>query len=92
MQTLPIRIHQSPKEAPNYNGGDFKPAKLTRAEIVKNGTVSGNTTVDLLFEITDPETGESTDLAIAMTTGAIIQMLAGAIRGADNQDNSEGQD
>lgn len=83
MSTLPIRIVESPEAAPNYKGGDFKGAKLAEAVIVKNGTVSGKPTVDLVFEVTDKD-GNVVELAVAMTTGAIIKALAGAIQGVES--------
>ena len=82
MNTLSIRIADTSKDAPNYRGGDFKPARLKEAFIVAKGTESGKPTVDLVFEITDPA-GNVTDIAVAMTTGAIIKALASAIEGTE---------
>lgn len=81
MNALDIRIADTPAQAPNYRGGDFKGATLREAVIVKNGTVAGRPTVDLIFEIKDAD-GNVVDLAVAMTTGAIIEGLAAAIKGA----------
>jgi hypothetical protein len=84
MNTLPVRIVNSPKEAPNYRGGDFKAATLKEAVIVLNGTEGGKSTVDFVFEVKDAS-GNTTDVAVAMTTGAIVTMLASAIKGAEER-------
>lgn len=71
---LEISIAQSPAEAPKY-GKDFTAVNIDKAIIVKKGTVNGNPTVDLQF------TDANGNKFIAMATGAIIESLAGAIRG-----------
>lgn len=81
MNVLPIRIVESPAEAPNYRNSDFMGARLTEAVIVKKGTEAGKPTVDLVFEVIKPD-GTVTDIAVAMTTGTIVEMLASAIKGA----------
>jgi len=52
MQALDIQIYNTIDEAPNYNtnGKGILAATLTKAVIVRNGTVKGNDTVDLLFK------------------------------------------
>jgi hypothetical protein len=73
--TLPIEIKDSIEEAPDYktNGEGFEAAEIIKAIVVRRGTVEGNDTVDIQFQ----------DLKgnkfIAMTTGALIKMLAAAI-------------
>lgn len=84
MNVLHARICDSPKEAPNYNGGDFAGANLKEAVIVLKGTEAGKPTVDLVFEIVDAK-GAPVAVAVAMTTGEIIKMLAGAIIGAETR-------
>lgn len=84
MNALHVRIVDSPSKAPNYKGGDFKGAVLQEAVIVKNGTTSGKPTVDLVFEVTDAD-GKTEIVAVAMTTGAIIQMLAATIKGTEER-------
>lgn len=84
MNTLSIRIADTSKDAPNYRGGDFKPARLKEAFIVAKGTEGGKPTVDLVFEVTDAD-GNIVDIAVAMTTGAIIKALASAIEGTEGR-------
>lgn len=76
MNELTITICPGPNDAPDYNGTDFGRANLERAIIVKNGTASGKPTVDLQF--VTPEGKRF----VAMTTGAILDGLASAVRGA----------
>lgn len=47
---IKISIFQSPAEAPHYSTTDYKAAHLTDAVVVRNGTVEGHATVDLIFE------------------------------------------
>lgn len=73
---LKIEIFDSVEEAPNYE----KPivaVSLDIARIVKNGTVEGNPTVDLVL------TDEAGVQYVAMVTGGIIKMLASAIEGSE---------
>lgn len=84
MNVLSIRIVDTPKDAPNYKGGDFVGANLTEAVIVRKGTVANKPTVDLVFELKNA-TGKVTGLAVAMVTGAILENLAGAIKGASER-------
>lgn len=84
MNTLSVRIVDSPKDAPNYKGGDFKGATFREAVIVCQGTQAGKATVDLVFEVKDAD-GNVTDIAIAMITGEIVKALAGAVQGAEDR-------
>lgn len=63
-------------DAPDYNETDFKGLNFDSALVVKEGTTEGKPTIDLKF--TDRDGNEY----VAMTTGSIIQMLAGVIEGA----------
>ncbi len=80
---LPIKIFDSPREAPHYKGSDFKGAEITEAHIVLNGTEGGRATVDFLIEVIDPQTGKTTEVCVAMKTGTLIIGLADAIKGAE---------
>lgn len=84
MNTLSIRIAETSKDAPNYRGGDFKPARLKEAFIVPKGTEGNKPTVDLVFEVTDAA-GNVVEIAVAMTTGEIIKGLASAIQGVEDR-------
>lgn len=72
---LNILLADSPQEAPNYEKPEYQGANLTTAHVVGKGTTDGNPTVDLIFE---DENGQK---YIAMITGNLMQMLAGAIQG-----------
>lgn len=78
MQMLKIKIVGSPAEAPHYRRDvcDMRATKLTETVIVCKGTESGRPTVDLVFE--DEQGGQY----VALVTGALIEQLAGAVRGA----------
>lgn len=70
---LPISIHDSPATAPNYNLPEYKHATIRKAEVVRNGTVQGNDTVDLIL------VDDSGQKYVAMITGRLIQLLASTI-------------
>lgn len=71
MQTLNIKIFNSPAEAPNYNtnGEGVKAATVKEAVIVRNGTQGGNPTVDLVFE---DDKGQK---YVAMLTGRLLKTV-----------------
>lgn len=81
MNVLPIKIVDSVEEAPNWARDfiDVRAAEIEQTIIVRNGTESGGSTVDIVFK--DVEGNQF----VAMTTGTIIQMLAAAIQGAENR-------
>ena len=72
---LSILLADSVEKAPNYEKPEYLAANLTTAQVVGNGTVNGNPTVDLIFE------DESGQKYVAMITGGLMQNLAGAIEG-----------
>jgi hypothetical protein len=49
MDSIKLEIYDQPSDAPNYNTGVYEAVKLKSAVIVHNGTVNGNSTVDLIF-------------------------------------------
>lgn len=71
MQALSIKIFNSPEEAPNYNtnGEGVKAAHVKEAVIVRNGTVGGNATVDLVFE---DDKGQK---FVGMITGRLLKQV-----------------
>lgn len=73
MQKLAIKIFEKPEEAPIYSKQDFTSVLLNEAVVVKNGTIEGNPTIDLV--LTDAE-GKS---YVAMVTGRLLKGLANAI-------------
>lgn len=73
--SLSVQLFDSPHEAPKYNKPEYLFAQVASACVVGRGTVSGNPTVDLIFE---DERGQK---YTAMLTGGIIENLAGAVRG-----------
>lgn len=79
MNALSIEIYDTPAKAPHYNRDTVvRSATITKAVIVKNGTVSGKPTVDIQF--TDDEGIQY----VAMITGALVESLAQVLRTAAN--------
>lgn len=74
-QTLNISIERTAATAPNY-GGDWKHIKLSAAIVIVEGTEAGLPTVDL--QLTDQDGKKF----IAMINGSLLDMLAGAVKGA----------
>lgn len=73
-------VAESVKDAPNYTGNtEFKPVKLEKGIIVKNGTVAGNCTVDI--QMTDQDGNKF----VALVTGNLIGMMAAAIEGVNQR-------
>ena len=75
---ITIEVVESPQDAPNYarDRVDIRSATITRAVVVKNGTVNGNPTVDIQF--TDASGAEF----VAMITGNLIEQLASVVSSA----------
>ena len=74
MNHLAIQIVASPDEAPKYKEeGGWNAANLNKAIVVKNGTVGGNSTIDLQFQ------DEKGNKFVAMITAKLLKSLAGAI-------------
>lgn len=59
---------KDPSKARVYLKPEFKPGNLLEVAVVENGTVEGNSTIDLVFE--DPETGQK---FVAMTTARLLR-------------------
>ncbi|MGD2065606.1 MAG: hypothetical protein PVI43_00365 [Candidatus Bathyarchaeota archaeon] len=77
-----IKIFDSPEEAPNYNELEsWNAAEITEFGIVGKGTAEGNPTVDIQFKDKDG------NRYVAMVTGGLIEMLAGAIQGKRLRDS-----
>ena len=72
---LKMLLADSPLEAPSYKLPEYKAVNLTKAQIVGQGTVDGNPTVDFIFE---DEDGQK---YVALITGGLVEMLTGAIKG-----------
>lgn len=68
-----INIFVGPKDAPNYRVMGYEAVELTQANIVRNGTVEGRSTVDLVFHADDGK-----QFAM-MLTGRLIRNLANLI-------------
>lgn len=74
MISLRLKICDQPHEAPNYTlEENVKGCEFTDAVIVKNGTVNGKPTVDIVLVDKDG------NKFVAMTSGEIIKMLAKAL-------------
>ena len=71
---LNITLCDSPHSAPVYDK-DWIMLRIETAIVVKKGTVEGHPTVDL--QLTD-QFGKQ---YMVLATGAIVQMLAGAVNG-----------
>lgn len=72
MQKLKIKIFKDADEAIRAGyvyKAPMKGVKVTEAVIIKNGTTTGNPTVDIIFE--DNEGNRY----VAMTTGALLKAL-----------------
>lgn len=71
-QNLQIEIFNSPSEAPDYNKEEHsrKTAFLTKAVIVRKGTVYGHDTVDLQFE------DEAGNKYVALVSGFLLKSVA----------------
>ena len=72
---LPVTICKDAREAAmrgfDYAAGeDYSPIRITQAVVVKNGTVSGKSTVDFILQ---DETGKQ---FVVMVTGALIDALS----------------
>lgn len=73
MQTLSLEICQSPEEAIErgfvYREPEFTKVEATKAIVVKNGTVNGNSTVDIIVE------DESGKKYVFMITAALLKSI-----------------
>lgn len=81
MNTINISLFNSPKEAPTYRPPAFFGATLTSAVIVKNGTVEGNATVDLVFM---DDAGQK---YVAMSTLRLLEAVVQAAAGIQQRQN-----
>lgn len=72
--SVDLETYSNPDQAPNY-GNDWKALNLNKVCIIGQGTTKGNPTVDLQF--TDQEGNK----CVAMFTGGILEMIAGAVAG-----------
>lgn len=79
MPQISIRIVNRPEDAPNYRRDEpaTRSGMVTEAVIVLRGTVEGRSTVDLQFQ--DQDGGK----CVGLLTGALLQSLASAVRGAE---------
>ena len=77
-----LTIAHSVKDAPNYSV-DIPLLMITNAIIVGKGTLEGNPTVDL--KLVDQSGNEY----LIMTTGGIIEFIAGAVRGVRELDQKK---
>lgn len=70
------------EKAPNYNSlpDEYTGLVFDEVLIVKKGTVSGKSTIDLIFK------DESGNLFVAMTTGSLLRMIANMVDQAEHQD------
>lgn len=73
--SLVIDISESPQEAPDYNKmpEKWEPLEITKAVIVKKGTVQGLPTVDLQCQ------DDKGNKYLIMCSGRILKTLAAAI-------------
>lgn len=69
--SITISICNHINDAPNYNtdGRGVKGAEIVEAVIVRNGTVEGNDTVDLVFKDQDG------NKYVALVTGRILKTV-----------------
>jgi len=74
--SITLQVFGKPSEAPNY-GKDTKIIQGKACLIVQGGTETGKPTIDFQFEDQDG------NKYLMMTTAAIMQMIAGAVTGAE---------
>jgi hypothetical protein len=67
---LNIRVFPNPKEAPIFRPPEFLAAKIDHANVVRQGTTEGKSTVDLVFQ---DEKGQK---YVVLITGRLIRSLA----------------
>ena len=79
---LNVDIFDRPEDAPNY-GQDYTMVTITKVVIVGKGTEAKKPTVDL--QLTD----ENGNTYLAMTTGAVIEMLGAATKSKRELDENE---
>ena len=77
MQTsLSLKICDSAQEAIDkgfvYRAPDYQPARIVEAVVVRNGTIEGNATVDLVFEDEDGQKH------VVMLTQRLLRMVGAA--------------
>jgi hypothetical protein len=70
---LQINVHKDPDDAPKFSAEEFTGVILSEANVVRNGTVEGRSTVDLVFE---DAKGKK---FVMMLTGRLIRNLAAII-------------
>lgn len=80
---IDISIKDTPDQAPTYQD-DWTPVRMEKCIIVGKGTKSGKPTVDLQLKDKDG------NKYLIMTTGAILESLAGAITGKRERDEEGG--
>ncbi len=73
--TLDLKMHDSPQDAPNYEEPEYRAANLQVCHVVGQGTKQGNPTVDFIF------VDENGQKYIAMLTGGLVENLAAAVEG-----------
>jgi carbamoylphosphate synthase large subunit len=69
---LKIDMFANPEEAPHFTRPEYKAAEIDHCNVIRNGTVQGNTTVDIIFK------DESGQKYVLMITGRLIGLLAAA--------------
>ena len=79
LNTLDIKMFDTPKQAPIYREPEYEAAILNSAVVVGNGTEKGNATVDLIF------VDKKGQKHIAMITGGLMRMLNDTIVGMEQR-------
>jgi hypothetical protein len=71
-----VEVVNKPEDAPNYNrdSPDIRALTITKAIVIKKGTVKGAPTVDIQLQAQD-----GAEFA-AMITGALLEQLAAVIK------------
>lgn len=82
MQTIDIKLFNTALEAPIYRQPEFNGATLVEAVIVRDGTVNGNPTVDLIFM--DAEGKKY----VTMVTFALLDAVRAAATGTQSAQNA----
>ena len=72
--SVSVNIHDSIEEAPNYEEPEFKSAVIESVEVIANGTVGGNPTIDVIFVAGGQK-------YVAMIAADLMTMVHGVIQG-----------
>jgi hypothetical protein len=83
MEVMKIRIHDDPKIAPRYTS-EVKQLYIDEVVITEKGTVNSLPVIDI--QLVDADGNKY----FTMTTGSLVNTLAGAIQGINKKNHGRG--